>query len=449
MFEEDVAHHKELFSGSSLTLGRFHWMIQKANLELESRCVIKGQDNDVMSHTITEFGKEVGTDVISWWVFKKEPDIEKLLKKTNAALLHAQKLKDDALVLKEKSYPESYIHLVKELKKFTDLHEKEINGLYNYALYLHDEDVLAPCILFSYRVWGHTRRSWLTVRPSVHSTKDEQDAWAVSTEFAMGLRNEYGYTLELVYSDIWERIADSVDPEYQGQISVPEERLLLQASHEILDNFAVYFENIRESLRNIILEIEKYKSPMELLSRESFWQSFIAWTMSSNRVEDQLWDLKETLEMFHIVEKKEKTSAEVDFCENVASYANTRGGLLVLGVTDKHPRKVVGVKDLENRMKFAMLILARYVDHKINFVHFQPVIMKDENGTDQNCLVIAVAQTKDVIPVKNDEGRFSYPVRLATGLDRSTYDEIKEHKQGVLRDNYEFLLTIDSLLNAR
>jgi hypothetical protein len=63
--------------------------------------------------------------------------------------------------------------------------------------------------------------------------------------------------------------------------------------------------------------------------------------------------------------------------------------------------------------------------------------------------VIAVAQTKDVIPVKNDEGRFSYPVRLATGLDRSTYDEIKEHKQGVLRNNYEFLLTIDSLLNAR
>ena len=447
MFDEEISHHKKLFTGPSLMLGKIHWIIQTANHELEKK-LIQRHGHNVMSETLTELGKDVGLDAISWWVFKKELDVEELLKKTEATLLHAQKLKDNAQNLKKRYYADSYLHLIEELKKFTDSHKQEIENLHDYALGLHDEDVLAPSILFSYRVWGHTRRSWLTVKPGLYVSGDEKSAWAVSTEFATGLRSEFGYTIEDEYSEIYSGIAESIDDEYQGAISVPRERLLLQTSHTVLDNLAIYLENIRESLRNIILEIEKYKMPEGLLTRESFWRSFIAWTMMGKRIEDQLWDLKETLEMFHAKDAKTKTRSEVDFCENVAGYANTQGGIMVLGVTNEHPRKVVGVADLENRMKFLNSILVKYINHKIDFIHFQQVVMKDEKTTNQSCLVIAVAQTKDVICVRNEEGRFSYPIRAATGLDRSEYEKVNKSKEDVIRDNFQFLSPLTSLMSA-
>jgi len=69
--------------------------------------------------------------------------------------------------------------------------------------------------------------------------------------------------------------------------------------------------------------------------------------MSQNRIETQLWDFKETLEMWH-AKHKEKEEAEVKFGEQIAAFANTNGGVLIIGITDKPPRKVIGVQDLES-----------------------------------------------------------------------------------------------------
>lgn len=435
-------YHKKLFSGPSLTLGKIHWMIQKANFELESQCAIKSADGNVMHDIVTELGNEVGMDVIHWWIFKKETDVNGLEEKTNSALSHAQKLKEDAFDLKQKCYAASYEGLIDELKKFIDSHEHNINELYDYALHLSNKDALAPSMLFSYRVWGHTRRMWLTIEPGAYAVTKQNEAWEISAEFAIGLRDESGYTIDSVYGDIVDDIAEGIDPEYRGPIVVPTDRLLRQTSHMILGNLAVYCENIRESLRNITLEIENYEAPIKLLSRDSFWQSFIAWTARNNRVEEQIWDLKKTFEMFHATDQREKVKAEVGFCEQVASYANANGGALILGVTDAPPRQIVGITELENRMKFIMSTLTRHIKPKIDFVHLKQVIVKDENSADKNCMVIAIAQTKDVISVE-DEGRFTYPIRLATGLGRSTFEEIKKHKESVLRDNYQFLLTLE------
>ena len=74
--------------------------------------------------------------------------------------------------------------------------------------------------------------------------------------------------------------------------------------------------------------------------------------------------------------------------------------------------------------------------------------MKDD-GKDKSCLIIAIAQTKDVIGVKDKSGKIWYPVRLETGLDRSNYDEIKHLKINVLHDNYFFMLNLDRFLHDR
>ena len=73
--------------------------------------------------------------------------------------------------------------------------------------------------------------------------------------------------------------------------------------------------------------------------------------------------------------------------------------------------------------------------------------MKDEAGNHRNCLVIVIAQTKGVISVKDNIGKFSCPIRLETGLSRRDYDELAKSKTHVLHDNYDFMLNLKTFLH--
>jgi predicted HTH transcriptional regulator len=201
-------------------------------------------------------------------------------------------------------------------------------------------------------------------------------------------------------------------------------------------------------LRNIILEIEKYHSVGELLKRESFWRSFISKVRVGDRVEDQLWDLKETLEMWH-VGGSQKENAEAKFCEEVAAFANAKGGAIIIGITDKIPKIVVGVNDLENRIKSIREVIRRYIKPDSDLVHLQQVLLKDDEDRDKTCLVIAVAQTRSGISVKDRAGRFSYPIRMGTGLSRIDHEDLVNLKRNVLNDNYHFIRDLDRLLYDR
>lgn len=83
MFKDQIKYHDELFSGSSWGLGTMYWYIQKANTEMENRCEIKRKDSEPLSPTeYTDFGNEVyEKDIIHWWIFNKETEIEELKKK--------------------------------------------------------------------------------------------------------------------------------------------------------------------------------------------------------------------------------------------------------------------------------------------------------------------------------------------------------------------------------
>ena len=448
-FEEDINSHKELFSGSSWELGKIHWYIQKADTEMVSKCFIerKREHGNVIIER-TAFGEEVGRDEINWWVFRRETEIEELRKRTEITLSSVQKLKEDSFLLKEKDVPKSYLILIRKIRNFAEDHKKEIHDLYDYVLWLHEKDVLAPRILFTYRVWGSTRLSDRTIRITTNTIDEDHQTVKKCVETACGLRISDTYTVGMVYLDILNEIAESIDDEYQGPILVPKQRVLNRTSHRVLNELATYFEFLRKSLRNIILEIQKYNDQMNLLRRESFWKSFIIKAMSSDRIENQLWDFKATLEIWH-ARHEEREKAKVKFCEDIASFANTKGGVLIIGVTDEPPRRIVGIQGLEDRLKFTKEVLKRHTNYGTDFAHFQQVPMKDEAGKDKTCLTIAIAQTKDVISVKDQQGRFSYPIRLETGIHRSDYNKIRESKKYVSRDNYNFVSDLYTFLHER
>jgi hypothetical protein len=454
MFGEEIKHHEALFSGPSLEIGKIHWHIQKAHTEMEKRQYVKQEKSgfkDVMEEVLTPFGEEVGVDEIHWWVFKKETKMKELLDRTNNVLKSAQKLKEDSLSLKNMPAAESYGSIVDRIKKFAEQDAKEIHELYDYVAWLYSRNMLAPIILFTPRVWGTTRLSDRMVQITVNSIEEDQQTVKRCVEKALGLQGRLSYTIEEVHNSIMADIYDSIDPEDEWPTSDPmsKETLLAQTSHKVFDELATYFEFIRNSLKNIILEIEKYNDQNRLLYNESFWCQFVTKAMTDNRVETQLWDFKTTLEMWHC-SKEKKPEFEFAFCEQISSYANSSGGVLIIGITNEPPRKVVGIQDdLEHKIKFTKSVLDRHCVGNSGFVHFQQIRLKDESDEEQDCLIIAIAQTKKVIQVKDQQGKFACPLRQATGLHRVTYDEILQSKASVLYDNYNFIKNLKAFLDGR
>ena len=224
-----------------------------------------------------------------------------------------------------------------------------------------------------------------------------------------------------------------------SSISVDEEALLIRISNHVLSEFASYFEFIRQSLRNIMIEAEQYMTEARLLHDESFWIRFVMKAMSDGRVETKLWDFKNTLEMWHC-EPEKKIVAEIEFAEDVASFANTDGGLLIIGITNKLPRKIIGITNMEEKINSINPILARNVQNNVP-LHLQQIRLKDENRKDCDCLIIVVAQTENVIEVRNQQGWSSYPIRVGAGKTKGKLEEINQSKSRILHNNYNFVPT--------
>lgn len=382
------------------------------------------------------FWGEIGKDEIHWWVAKKEIDIQELKEDTEKTHKAAKVLKDDSAKLKSIYEASSYSELIDALDKFVVDHEEGITVLYDYVKKLHRKDALAPSILFTYRVWGTTRqleRVSIDERGHTISCEDPQECLETasgtvihSRPSAERVEEELKNQLDLGTSEFKEFIES-----YKGA-----HRWLVLTSQKILDQLADYFDNIQQSLRNILIEIGLYEDVENLLNDVDFWSEVILSTLK-HPIETQLWDFKETLEMWHCP-KENKTREVTDFCENVAMFANSKGGVILIGITNEQPRRVIDVKKPEDKIKELSEVIGKYCKYPRQFTTILPVPMSGQNGTDL-CIVVAVAQTKDVVSVVDSQGKYSYPLRNQTGISRVSQKSIELSKTEVLKDNYNFI----------
>src|SRR5258706_14027617 len=58
-------------------------------------------------------------------------------------------------------------------------------------------------------------------------------------------------------------------------------------------------------------------------------------------------------------------------------------------------RALVGVADMENRVRYTREVLDGCFGRSVDFVALQQVVVPDDNGHEQTCLAIVVAQTDD------------------------------------------------------
>ncbi|NQT71826.1 MAG: ATP-binding protein [Chloroflexi bacterium] len=351
---------------------------------------------------------------------------------------HARQLNGDV--------PNSYEDLISMLSSFAEHHAECIDGIHEYVQWLSQRDIIAPCILFTHRVWGDTRRSDRALEP-IASTIEGEDPNVLHalTDIVFGLRQRHWYTLDTAYSEISYEMFDS-DPERYSSLSVSETRAAKRASYMAIDEFRTFIEMIRDSLRNILIEIEKYREQQLLMYSESFWTAFITRAIDDVKSEPQHWDFKRTLNMWHVSGRTApdiKTQSELDFAEGVASFANAGGGVLIIGVTDTPPRRIIGIEgsttDIERKLKYTMDVLVDHLQYDRNIVVMQQVGVSDSNGQKQTCLIIAVEETESPVSVKDKQGRHSYPVRHGPGLIRVDRDQLFRAKAHKNSDNCDFM----------
>lgn len=440
MLDEKV--HDLLLSDATIKLGEIHWALLKSASLMDSKRwkVIEGTIGS--SHEDTDFGEEVGLDEIHWWVFKKETDIELLLAHTERTLESAQSLKRASAKLKTKE-PRSYRDLLVTLKDFAAKHRAEIDSLHAYVGWLLERDAMAPRILFTYRVWGSTRMSdrHLNVEDEENAKSDVSKLHAL-IEMVLGVRQGQDLVYDMVYNEIGFEIYDSMDPEDisgDAELAVPENVVIRRTAYTVQASCETYFTEIRDSLREIVIDIEKFKEQRDLFQSDKFWREFIIKAREAKICETQLWDFKETLTIWHVKNDPARRQAKVTFAEDVASFANVAGGVLIIGVNDK--KEVVGVDEgskLESRLKDARDVIAEYIAYNREIASFRQIAV-GEKGKQKICLIVVISQACEAVGVSDGCGHYSYPVRRETGITRGPREEVPIRQLYLKSDNRDFM----------
>ena len=155
-----------------------------------------------------------------------------------------------------------------------------IDVLHEYVRWLSARDILAAKILFTYRVWGATRMGDRSVDVDTTALGEvKPEAIQRVTEDALGLYCSGLYTVDKAHyevgADIWSSIegTEAMDRE----IEIPISRVVRRASRMAFDECATYFTCLRDSLRNVLLDIDTFVEERKLLKVMSSGEDWRMW----------------------------------------------------------------------------------------------------------------------------------------------------------------------------
>lgn len=436
------SHSDHLFSESVIALGRLQWFLERGDIAIHDEILENvAEENElrIIRQVLTALGREMNGDPISWWVCKVSKDLDDLRRKTQEALEAAEVFKEATKQLKhsDRDYG-SYSQLLADLQRVAEIIRPNVERLTNYVQWLYSQDVKGPGILFTYRVWGTTRRSERRLDLKSSTLHDEPVGSLELLSLAvLGLwsNNLYAFDRELLYTADEFYLKTQVE---QIEFSVREERVTRRVARYALEQFAEYAIFIRDSLRNIILEIDKCYAFRQTLLSDKFLRQFVEAAMNSPKQETLFWDFKRTLEMWH-AKGNAKEEAKIRICEHVAAFGNARGGILIIGVTDE--RELMGFapdKDLENKLASLAQAIAELITYPRSFSEIIEVPMMVENVS-VSCVAIVVRECSEAVAVKKDNA-YTYPVRTSTGKLYRSHDEISRSKQATKQDNFDELV---------
>lgn len=382
------------------------------------------------SRRLTPFGEATFGKFIEWWLNNNLNwlnEIKQRLEKLQPSLV---RLKRQSEKVKTNFDGENYKELIEKLDEFISNNRKEILGFYDFIKWLSQVDKLAPSFFFTHPEWSTSQLSdrLLSIKKDTPTEKEVK----MATEVVVGLRTRYEPTFERVRSDMIAERAEAADPEFVTHISIPAGLFFRRASNKVLNEFALYFEKIRICGQNILSKIDSFVKS-ELIKNESFLRLFIAKTRQNGRTETDLWDFKQTIEAWH---NSSEPILGVKFSNDVASFANKYGGLILIGISDD--RQIVGVLEAETRIKQTKAILERHLGTIFEKIEILSLPIDNEIAEKFTCLIIVIPQTKDPVKVRAINKSYFYPRRKGVEIERVSHDEIVRLKKDVYEDNFMF-----------
>lgn len=413
-------------------LGRLHACIDAADIALSAEAWHSEATSGLIrfeSLEPTSFGREVGGDVPRWWVFAREPNVRDLWNDTKLTFPSSQALVRAAARLLREPTP-AYDHIIRQLAEFLRRHASEIEALLGYADCLAAKHELAPAILFSYAVWGSTKRAHRSLE---ECSEKNRDRVRLAGELAIGVQSRLAPTL------FWEWL-DLSSSEDCAAVSAA--RLLNVVRVCIRENVITYFTELRDSLRHIDTLCQEFFQRENIYADDRFVRGLLKKISGQkSAVESDLWDIKKTLEMWS-APQAQREAAAIKLSEDVAAFANNRGGILLIGVTnDTHT--IVGVADPENRIKQIERVLRKYTDPQADFVRVRAVSL-DDAGVTKTCVVIVVGQTEVPIGVRQRNNNYSYPLRVGPGIERVSRERIAVAKTYIKGTAFAFAAELEA-----
>ena len=163
------------------------------------------------------------------------------------------------------------------------------------------------------------------------------------------------------------------------------------------------------------------------------WTKFIQKAIKME--ENKFFDFKTTQEMWKAPGPAIKEQKKREFCEKVASFANAEGGIIIIGITDRIPRKIVGLSNLEHKTKSLESIIKKFIDYKKDFVSFKELLIQNHDNVTKSCLILIIHQTKKTLGVLHLDNKYSFPIRVGGGTEKVGRESIKMQKSSLNKLN--------------
>lgn len=201
-----------------------------------------------------------------------------------------------------------------------------------------------------------------------------------------------------------------------------------------------------ELIKNLEFSFTEREEELLIIEDNTFWKEFINRAKEDDQVESRLWDFKQTLDMWE-ADVNLKKKKQIEFCENVISFANADGGVIIIGITNEPPRKIIGVEHKETKINDCTEKILRWIRPKIDFFHIKSITIEDNNGIPKTCLLLVIGQTKKELRVQLEDGTCLFKVRLESGKQPIELEYIEKRKEEVLQTNYRFLYLFKKYLD--
>ncbi|MFX1569665.1 MAG: AAA family ATPase [Promethearchaeota archaeon] len=198
-------------------------------------------------------------------------------------------------------------------------------------------------------------------------------------------------------------------------------------------------------IKNLKFSFTEREEELLIIEDNTFWKKFINTAKEDDQVESRFWDFKQTLDMWK-ADFSLKKKKQIEFCENVVAFANANGGVIIIGITNEIPRKIIGVEDEETKINDCTEKILRWIRPKADFFRIKSVSIEDNSGILKTCLLLIIAQTKKELRVQLEDGTYIYKVRLESGKQPIELEYIENRKKEVMQTNYRFLYFLKKYL---